>query len=85
MPCNLLTHEAISSGTSTICYSVLLNLLARPDTTAEIKDEIERVQKGELGGDATWTRHALGELRLLDSIMRETLRLNSFTEGRQAT
>lgn len=64
---------------------MLLNLLARPDTTAEIKNEIERVQKDELGGDTIWTRHALGELRLLDSLMRETLRLNSFTEGRQPT
>lgn len=68
-----------------MCYSVLLNLLAHPDITAEIMDEMERVQKHELGADALWTRHGLGELRLLDSLMRETHRLNPFTEGRQAT
>ncbi|KAJ4423380.1 hypothetical protein N0V82_001984 [Gnomoniopsis sp. IMI 355080] len=76
-----ITMVASMHGTSTICYSVLLNLLAHPDTAAEVKDEIERVKKHELGADVLWTRHSLGELRLLDSLMRETLRLNSFTEA----
>lgn len=70
-----------NSGTSTMGYSVLLNLLAHPDALAEIKDEIQNIQKDELAGSPTWTRHALGELRLLDSFMRETLRVNPFTEG----
>lgn len=73
------------SGTSTIGYSVLLNLLAHPAARAEIKDEIQRVKENELGGSSVWTRHSLGELRLLDSFMRETLRVNPFTEGRPFT
>lgn len=47
----------------------------------EIRDEIYRVKKDELGDVPVWTRHALGELRLLDGFMRETHRMHPFTEG----
>lgn len=75
----------IIDGTSTIAYSVLLDLLDHPDTLAEIKDEINRVKKEELGGGPIWTRHGLGDLRLVDSFMKETHRMHPFTEGRPTT
>lgn len=61
---------------------MLLNHLAHPAAQTDIKEEIERVKKDELGGSSVWTRHAVGELRLLDSFMKETLWMNPFTEGR---
>lgn len=76
-----ITMVASMHGTSSVGYSVLLNLLEQPAALTEIKDEIHRLKNNELGGSQTWTRHALGELRLLDSLMRETLRMNSFAEG----
>lgn len=75
-----ITMVASMHGTSTIAYSVLLDLLDRPDALEEIRNEIDRVRKDELGGAPVWTRHGLGELRLLDSFMRETHRMHPFTE-----
>lgn len=62
--------------------SCRLDLLDHPDALAEIRDEIDGVRKDELGDAPVWTRHALGELRLLDSFMRETHRMHPFTEGK---
>lgn len=75
-----ITMVASMHGTSSIGYSVLLDLLANPNALADIKDEINRVKREELQGKI-WTRHALGELRLLDSFMRETHRMHPFTEA----
>lgn len=76
-----ITMVASMHGTSSIAYSVLLDLLAHPDACADIKDEINSVKRDELHGGEVWSRHALGELRLLDSFMRETHRLHPFTEA----
>lgn len=76
-----ITMVASMHGTSSIAYSVLLDLLAHPDACADIKDEIDRVKRDELHGGQFWSRHALGELRLLDSFMRETHRMHPFTEA----
>lgn len=76
-----ITMVASMHGTSSIGYSVLLDLLAHPDALADIKEEISRTKKVELQGEQVWTRHALGELRLLDSFMRETHRMHPFTEA----
>lgn len=76
-----ITMVASMHGTSSIAYSVLLDLLAHPDACADIKDEIDRVKRDELHGGQAWSRHALGELRLLDSFMRETHRMHPFTEA----
>lgn len=76
-----ITMVASMHGTSSIGYSVLLDLLAHPDALAEIREEISRVRRDELQGQQMWTRHALGELRLLDSFMRETHRTHPFTEA----
>lgn len=76
-----ITMVASMHGTSSIGYSVLLDLLAHPDALADIKEEISRVKRDELQGSQVWTRHSLGELRLLDSFMRETHRMHPFTEA----
>lgn len=76
-----ITMVASMHGTSSIAYSVLLDLLAHPDACADIKDEIDRVKREELQGGQVWSRHSLGELRLLDSLMRETHRMHPFTEA----
>lgn len=76
-----ITMVASMHGTSSIGYSVLLDLLAHPDALVDIKDEINRVKREELQDNQIWTRHALGELRLLDSFMRETHRMHPFTEA----
>lgn len=62
-----------------------LDLLDHSDALAENRDDIERVRKDELDDTPVWMGHALGELRLLDSFMRETHRMHPFVEGRSAT
>lgn len=69
-------------GTSFVALQSLFSLLSTPDALAEIRDEINRVSEQELGQSLVWTRHALGELRLLDSFMKETLRMKPFQEGK---
>ncbi|KAI0141717.1 cytochrome P450 [Xylariaceae sp. FL1272] len=68
-------------GTSFIALQSLFSLLGTPDAVAEIRSEIERVSKEELKDSPVWTRHALGELRTMDSMMKETLRLKPLQEA----
>ncbi|KAI1424626.1 cytochrome P450 [Xylaria sp. FL1777] len=67
-------------GTSFIALQSLFSLIGTPDALVEVRKEIERVSMEELQ-ESSWTRHALGELRLMDSFMKETLRLKPFQEG----
>ncbi|KAI7774072.1 hypothetical protein LA080_009309 [Diaporthe eres] len=60
-------------GTSFVALQSLFSLLGTPGALAEIREEVNRVSKQELGDSPVWTRHALGELRMLDSFMKETL------------
>lgn len=76
-----ITMVASMHGTSSIAYSVLLDLLAHQEALANIRMEMDRVRRDELQGAKVWSRHALGELRLLDSFMRETHRTHPFTEA----
>lgn len=69
-------------GTSFIALQSLFNLVGTPGALADIRSEIERVSRDELKGSPVWTRHALGELRTMDSLMKETLRLKPFQEGK---
>lgn len=69
-------------GTSFVALQALFSLLGTLGALAEIREEIDRVSKNELGSSPVWTRHALGELRLLDSFMKETLRMKPFQEGK---
>ncbi|OTA96278.1 hypothetical protein M434DRAFT_19733 [Hypoxylon sp. CO27-5] len=68
-------------GTSFIALQSLFSLLGTPGALTEIREEIEHVVKSELKDSAVWTRHALGELRTMDSFMKETLRLKPFQEA----
>jgi cytochrome P450 len=72
---------AIDSTSSTALW-MLFDLLEHPDARAEIREEILRVSGGS--PDFAWTRQALGELRVLDSFMRESLRVHSFTQSTSA-
>ncbi|KAH8196672.1 hypothetical protein TruAng_009169 [Truncatella angustata] len=54
--------------------SILLDLVDHPETLAEVRDEISKVY-AEYG---SWTRQSLSALRLLDSFMKESQRLNNF-------
>lgn len=69
-------------GTSFVALQALFSLVSTPGALAGIREEIDSVSKGELGQSPIWTRHALGELRVLDSFMKETLRLKPFQEGK---
>jgi cytochrome P450 len=69
-------------GTSFIALQSLFSLLGTPGALAEIRDEINRVSKEELKDSPVWTRHALGQLRTMDSFMKETLRMKPFQEGK---
>jgi hypothetical protein len=72
-------------GTSFIALQTLFSLLSTPGAVAEIREEITRVQQTELQSLPSWNRRALGELRIMDSFMKETLRLKPFQEGMSMT
>lgn len=69
-------------GTSFVALQALFSLVNTPGAFAGIREEIGDVSRRELGQSPVWTRHALGELRKLDSFMRETLRIKPFQEGK---
>ncbi|KAK6064319.1 cytochrome P450 [Seiridium cupressi] len=66
-------HSTTGAG---LC--ILFDMMDHPDVIDEIRDEIQRVQGTLAGG--IWTRAALGELRLLDSFMRESARFHALTQ-----
>ncbi|KAI4592408.1 hypothetical protein KJ359_011219 [Pestalotiopsis sp. 9143b] len=69
-------------GTSFIALQALFSVLGTPGALAEIRGEIDRVTNDELrGSPVVWTRHALGELKTMDSFMKETLRMKPFQEA----
>ncbi|KAI8946243.1 cytochrome P450 [Xylaria longipes] len=68
-------------GTSFIALQSLFSLLGTPNALTEIREEIERVSNDELQDSPIWTRHALGELKTMDSFMKETLRMKPFQEA----
>lgn len=65
-------------STSGACLAMLLDMLEYPDTLSDIIQEILQVQSKLQGG--VWTRKALGDLRLLDSFMRESSRVHALTQ-----
>ncbi|KAF7536902.1 hypothetical protein G7054_g4175 [Neopestalotiopsis clavispora] len=68
-------------GTSFIALQALFALLSEPNALSEVREEVNRVLSDELKGSPVWTRHALGELKTMDSIMKETLRMKPFQEA----
>ncbi|KAI1127403.1 cytochrome P450 [Nemania abortiva] len=71
----LLTVASIHSSSAT-ALATLMDLIAHPESLAEIRDEIARVNAKH----GTWTRNALGDLRILDSFMKESMRLHSVAQ-----
>ena len=65
--------------TSASILSTVYDLLDRPDSTAEILEEIRTV-KAELQSDH-WTKQALAKLEKLDSFMKESQRINPIGLG----
>jgi cytochrome P450 len=68
----LLAASLQSTTLSALCF--LLDLVERPESVAEIRDEISQVY-AQYG---SWTRQSLGALRVLDSFLKESQRLNTF-------
>lgn len=68
-------------STAMIALSILFDLLDHPESVREIRAEIARVKSDQLPSSGAWTRQGLAELRVLESFMRETLRVHSFTQG----
>lgn len=64
-------HSTTGAG-----LAMLFDMIEHPDEVAEIRNEIAEVQSRH----PTWTRQALGELRILDSFMRESSRLHALTQ-----
>ncbi|KAM7189906.1 Ent-kaurene oxidase [Rhypophila sp. PSN 637] len=76
---------AIDSTSATATW-MLYDLLQNPDAFSDIREEIIAVQKRHIDDPSSpksesfiWTRQTLSELRVLDSFLRESLRLHSFT------
>ncbi|TGJ78286.1 hypothetical protein E0Z10_g10478 [Xylaria hypoxylon] len=63
-------------NTSGAGLSMLFDLMENPEVLPDIQEEIVRVRSA----NPTWTRRALGELRLLDSFMRESARIHALTQ-----
>jgi hypothetical protein len=65
-------------STSSACLAILFDMLEHPNALSDITQEILQIQ-GKLQG-GVWTRKALGDLRLLDSFMRESARVHALTQ-----
>ena len=65
-------------STSGAGLSILFDMLKHPEALTEIQEEIKQVQSKLPGG--RWTRKALGDLRILDSFMRESARVHALTQ-----
>jgi cytochrome P450 len=69
------THQTTMTATW-----LLFDLIEHPDSLAEIRQEIGNVHSKLNGG--SWTRIKLGELRIMDSFMTETMRYHSSTQSK---
>ena len=63
-------------STSAVALTLLFDMMEHPGTLEEIRQEIATVRNA----NPTWTRQALGELRLLDSFMRESARVHGASQ-----
>ncbi|TGJ78103.1 hypothetical protein E0Z10_g10659 [Xylaria hypoxylon] len=70
------TVAAIQTSAAVGC-SILFDMIDRPASLRRIQSEISEV--GEACG-GKWDRHSLAKLRFLDSFMKESKRVNTFTQ-----
>ena len=72
---------AVDSTSSTALW-MFFDLVEHPEALAEIREEIEKVTDGQDVRTFNWTRQTLGELKVLDSFMRESFRVHSLTHSK---
>lgn len=65
-------------STSATGLGILFDMLDHPEILSDITREISQVQSKLEAG--VWTRKALGDLKILDSFMRESARVHSLTQ-----
>jgi cytochrome P450 len=70
----IMTASIHSTSGTALC--ILYDIMNHPEAVDEIREEIVRVQAAH----PVWTRQALGELRVLDSFMRESSRMHALTQ-----
>ncbi|KAI0129663.1 ent-kaurene oxidase [Xylariales sp. AK1849] len=75
-----LSLAAIHTTTMT-AMDILCELVIRPEIVDELRNEVNHVLEENNG---VMTTHALFEMKLLDSVMREAQRVNPFNQGRFA-
>jgi cytochrome P450 len=71
------TVAAIQTSAAVGC-SILFDMMDRPASLSKIRSEISQVKKACAGN---WDRNSLARLMVLDSFMKESKRLNTFTQG----
>lgn len=74
------TVAAVQTSAAVGC-SILFDLMDRPASLSRIRAEIAEVGKA-CGG--RWDRQSLAQLRVLDSFMKESKRVHTFTQGMTA-
>ena len=62
---------------SAVALTVLFDMMEYPETLEAIRQEISMVRSA----NPAWTRQALGDLRLLDSFMRESTRVRGASQS----
>lgn len=73
-------------STSATALSILFDLMDYPDALGSIRSEMSRVRQGcektmtDGVNTAIWTRQQIAKLVYLDSFMRESMRVHSFTQ-----
>jgi len=73
----MIMTASVDSTSSTALW-VLFDIIEHPEALAEIREEITRVTGGD--NEFVWTRQSLRDLRVMDSVMRESQRLHSVTQ-----
>jgi cytochrome P450 len=71
----IITIASIHSSAAT-ALSILYDLMDRPESLAEVQEEISNVLK-QYG---TWTRQSLAALRIMDSFMKESQRVHTLQQ-----
>lgn len=69
-------NVASISSSAAVALSIIYDMIDHPDTLQEIRDEISRAHKEH----HAWTRASLNSLLLLDSFMKESLRVHTLQQ-----
>ncbi|KAK5635866.1 hypothetical protein RRF57_011578 [Xylaria bambusicola] len=72
-----ITVAAIQTSAAVGC-SILFDMMDQPASLSHIRAEISAIKEACRGN---WNRQSLAQLRFLDSFMKESKRVNTFTQG----